>query len=196
MSAQRKLIRKAAAAYLKNRTPAGANVFASRCAPLWDQEDSVELPAICVYSGREAITLFQESPRLYKRELELKVEIGANGETDNGEPSSDPDFLDDQLDDIGDAVERVIARSNRLTYRKEQTVADIVLSSETIEFSGSGRKTIGALVIVYTATYYTPEPDEYDSEPLDDLNTVHTDYDLNAQQQPADRASDTVRVRE
>lgn len=182
MSAQRKLIRTAAAAHLKNRTRAGANVFPSRSKPLWDHED-VELPAICVYCGRETITVFQESPRLYKRELELRIEIGASGED-----------ADDQLDDIGDAVERAIGRSNRLTYAKEQTVADILLSNEQIEFSGEGRKTTGALVIVYTAEYYTPEPDEFDSEPVDDLNTVATDYDIDGKQQPADRARDIVEV--
>lgn len=185
MSAQRKLIRTTAAAYLRNNTPVGASVFASRSSPLWDQEDEQELPAICVYSGRETITLFQESPRIYKRELELKIEIGATGAD-----------ADDQLDDIGDAVERVIGRSNRLTYANEQTVADILLSSESIEFSGVGKRTIGALLIVYTATYYSSEPDEFDSEPVDDLRRVHTDYDLNRQQAPADRASDDVELPE
>lgn len=118
---------------------------------------------------------------MYERELEIKVEIGASGAD-----------ADDQLDEIGHAVEQAIGRSNRLTYEKEQTVADIILTSEQIEFREDGSKIIGALVIVYTATYYTTEPDELDPEPLDDLKRVHTDYALKGEQQPADRASDHV----
>jgi hypothetical protein len=182
MSAQRKLIRTAAAAWLMNATPVGQNVFPSRSAPLWDHDD-VELPATCIYSGRETITIERECPRKYRRELELKFEVGATGRD-----------ADDQLDDIGDAIERRIGRSNRLTYAKEQTVANIVLTSEQIEFREDGRKTVGVLVIVYTVTYYTYEPDEFDPEPLDDLRRVHTDYSLNGEQQPADRARDRVEL--
>lgn len=178
MTAQRKLIRTAAAAHLMNKTPAGGNVFPSRSAPLWEE---IELPAICIYCGRESITVFQESPRVYERELELKIEIGVSGAD-----------ADDQLDEIGHAVEQTIGRSNRLTYAKEQTVADIILASEQIEFREEARKIVGALVIVYTATYYTTEPDELDPEPLDDLRRVRTDYDLNGEQQPADRSRDDV----
>jgi hypothetical protein len=182
MSAQRKLIRQAFAEHLKNKTPAGKNVFPSRSEPLWDQ---IELPAICIYAGRENITIQDESPRKYRRELEIRVEIGVTG--------SD---ADDQLDDIGDAVERMIGRSDRLLYAKEHVVADIILTSEQIDFRDEGRKIIGSLLIIYTATYFTYEPDECDSEPVDDFKRVHTDYDLSGQQQPADSASDDVELSE
>lgn len=178
MTAQRKLIREAAAAHLTNKTPAGKNVFPSRSAPIWGE---IELPAICIYCTRETITKHQETPRVYERELEIKIEIGASGAD-----------ADDQLDEIGHAVEQAIGRSDRLTYAKEPTVADIILSSEQIEFHDDGSKIIGALVIVYTATYYTTEPDELDPEPLDNLQRVHTNYDLSPGQQPADRARDVV----
>lgn len=178
MSTQRKLIRKAAAAALLNRTLVGANVFASRSAPMWED---YELPAICIYGTRETITLQDESPRKYRRELELRIEVAATGAD-----------ADDQLDDIGNQVEQCIGRSNRLTYAKEQTVADILLAGEQLEYRTEGKRTIGALVISYTVTYYSYEPDELDSEPVDDFKSVDTDYSLNNAQAPAERASDLV----
>lgn len=178
MSAQRKLIRRAAADALMNHTLAGANVFASRSAPLWE---GYELPAICVYGMREVITLEQESPRKYRRELELRIEVAATGAD-----------ADDTLDDIGNQIEQRIGRSNRLTYAKEQTVADILLAGEQLEYRTEGKKTIGALVISYTAVYYSYEPDELDSEPVDDFKSVDTDYSLNNAQAPAERASDLI----
>lgn len=178
MSRQRKLIRKAAAGILANNTPAGVNVFSSRSAPLWDD---YELPAICVYGARETISIEREAPRQYKRELELRIEIAAKGAD-----------ADEQLDDIGDRVERLIGRSNRLTYAKEQTVAEISLSGEQIEYRQEGKSIVGALVISYAAIYYTDEPDDEDSEPIDDLKSIETDYSLGGAQAPADRAKDVV----
>jgi len=182
MSAQRKLIRRAAAEHLRGKTIAGENVFASRVMPLWERQ---ELPAICVYGERETIELFQESPREYRRELELHVVCALDASGDEA--------VDDLLDDFGDRVERLIARSNRLTIGNEQVVSDILLAGEQIEVRADGRRKIGALLIVYTATYYTNEPDDLDPEPIDDLDTVATDYNLNNAQAAADQASDLVK---
>lgn len=179
MSAQRKIIRRAAAAHLAGKTAAGDNVFPSRSQPLWQR---YELPAICIYCSRETIELHTEAPREYKRELELRIECAM-------ELSED---ADDNLDDLGDHVERLIGRSNRLTFGNEQTVSDILLSSEQLEFRQEGDAVIGSLVMVYTATYYTTEPDDLDAEPIDDLDTVSTNYSLDNAQAAADQAADLV----
>lgn len=178
MSAQRKLIREATAAILKGRTPVGDNVFASRSAPLWGE---YELPAIIIYTEREQIQVQNTAPREFIRELELRIEIQAEGVD-----------ADDVLDDIGDAVERTIGRSDRLTYAKEATVADIILISEQMVIRQEGEKLVGGLIISYTATYVTPEPDEYASDPVDALKSVYTEYNLDGEQAAADRAADLV----
>jgi hypothetical protein len=182
MSDQRKIIRRAAAAHLMGSTDAGANVYGSRASALGKRK----LPAICVYSGREVITLFQESPRQYKRELELRIEGGVEG--------SDEDDADDALDTLCGQIERSIGRSNCLTYAKEQAVAEIVLSGVQIEFGEQGSSIKAGAQLTYLATYYTTEPDEYDSEPVDALMRINTDYNLDGGQDSADRASDLVEL--
>jgi len=178
MSLQRKLIRHATAELLKNNTAAQDRVFAGRAVTVWG---GFELPAICVYGERETVEVFNESPREYLRTLELRVEILAAG-----------DNADDQVDDIGDRVERLIGRSDRLTYAKEPLVSDIQLSSEQTEFRSDGEQVVYALIITYSAQYRTFEPDEFSPEPIDDLHTVATDYSLDGKQAPADRARDLV----
>ncbi len=185
MSAQRKIIRTAAAEILRANPPVVANaknIFASRATPYWED---YELPAVCVYCTRETIEEFQVSPRLYKRTLELRIEVVAGGKN-----------VDDDLDDIGDAIERRIGRSNCLTYANEAQVDDILLAGEQIEFRPEGEQIQGALVITYNATYYTSEPDECDPEPIDDLNSVGTQYDLKGEQAEAERAKDLIDLEE
>lgn len=181
MSAQRKMIRKAATEILKMNPPVvpdPKNIFSSRSAPYWED---YELPAVCVYSGRETIEVYQVAPRVYKRDLELRIEVVAGGK-----------MADDILDDIGDAIERRIGRSDCLTYAGEPQVDDILLAGQQIEFRPEGEQIQGALVITYNATYYTSEPDEYAPDPVDDLNSVGTQYSLDGEQAEADRAADLI----
>lgn len=179
MSAQRKLIRHAVSEILKGRTLAGERVFPSRTAPLWPK---YELPAIMVYCGTEGIEVWQESPREYLRTLELRIECVA-------ELSGD---ADDIIDDLGDTVERTIGRSDRLFYAKEHLVSDIVMTGQQIEFRDDGAAKVAALIMTYQATYRTREPDEYDPEPLDDLERVDTRYSLNNAQAEPEQAEDMV----
>lgn len=178
MSRQRKLIRIAAADALKNNTPVGANVFPSRSAPLWS---GFELPGICVYGKHETITLEQEAPRLYKRVLDLRIEVAAQGAD-----------TDDKLDDIGDRVERVFGRSDRLTYAKENTCAELTMSDQDIEFRDDGKSKIGVLIMKWDAVYYTSEPDDEDPAPIDDLKKVATDYKIGGD--GTERAKDLVEL--
>lgn len=184
MSAQQKLIRMAAAAHLMNRTPARDRVYASRseAMALWDQDESrTELTAICVSLDTEDCELFQETPRVYRCTGDLTIEAAVSGA--NG---------DNLLDDIDQAIINAIGRSDRLLYAKEHSVSDIVRRGSRKEFRDDGRKITSVLLRTYLVTYYDSEPDELDPEPLDDLKRVHTDYDLNAEQPPADRARDVV----
>jgi hypothetical protein len=183
MSAQRKLIREAARQHLLNKTAANANVFASRSRAIWEAD---ELPAIAIYGVRETITVEIEAPREYRRELELRIECIV-ASTANA---------DDDLDDLGDTVERIIGRSDRLLYAKDHVVSDIILNSQQIEFREDGEQTVAALVIVYTATYFTTEPDELDPNPVDDLKSVGTKYSLEGRQAEPERAADEVQYAE
>lgn len=183
MSLQRRVIRRAAFEHLAGKTDAGKSVFRSRSSDLWSR---VELPAICIYCAREVITLEQEAPRRYRRELELRIEAGV-------EAKSDED-ADDKLDVLGWQIENCIGRSNRLEYAKENAVAELYLSGEAIEIAKEGARVVGSMVIVYTAVYYTDEPDLLDPQPLDDLKRIDTAYDLNGRQQPTERAADIVKV--
>lgn len=178
MSRQRKVIRKAAADALMNRTGVGRNVFASRSQPLWED---YEVPAICVYCESESIDVAIEAPRSYRRELDLKFEVAVAGAD-----------ADDQLDELGDRIERLIGRSNRLTYLGEPSVAEIALASERLSYQREGKRIAGFLEMTFKAVYYTSEPDDDDADPVDDLNTVSTEYSLENRQAAADRAADLV----
>lgn len=182
MSFERKIIRRAAKAALLNRTNAEGRVHQSRSAGLWDKK----LPAICVYCAREVITLENEAARQYRRELEIRFEAGAEGKTDED--------VDDQLDDLGRQIEQCVGRSNRLTFGKQPSVAELWLSGASLDISKDGNKVVGGLVLTYTAVYYTFEPDCQDSEPIDDLKTVGTEYNLNKQQATPERASNLIKV--
>jgi hypothetical protein len=183
MSLQRKLIRHAAADHISAAMPADTQVFASQsqALTLWNHDQYSNLPAVCVSIDTEECELLQESPREYRCEAELRIEAVAQGVD-----------VDDRLDDLGHMIINAIARSNRLTYRNEQTVADIVRTSARKEFREGSSAVKGILTLSYRVTYRALEPDELDPEPLDDLRHVHTDYDLNCAQQPADRAADDV----
>lgn len=181
MSAQRKMIRKAAAEILKMNPPVVPNIkniFSSRAAPYWDD---YELPAVCVYGTRETIEEYQVAPRMYKRDLELRIEVMAAGKT-----------TDDILDDIGELIEQRIGRSDCLTYANEPQVDDIILSGQQIEFRDEGKEIQGSLVITYTATYYTYEPGELSPDPVDELHSVGTQYDLSNEQAEPERAKDLI----
>lgn len=141
MTTTRKAIRKAVAAVLLNNTAAGPHVYASRTRPL----PAKSLPAILVYSNDEAVEIFNESPREYKRTLTLGIEIAARAD----------DTLDDTLDDIAQQVERILSE-NQMPGGADT----LLLNGVAITLSGEGDNQHGSCILTYDAIYFTLDVSE------------------------------------
>lgn len=179
MAHPRELIRKQAVAVLMGATNAGASVYASRVAPLISNGWQSELPAIIVYTMDETGEIFNQSPREYRRRVELVVEIHAEGN----------EALDDTLDTLARQVERLLLMDDTLG----DTVNDLQYVRSRIVLLDQSEQLTGACRLIFEAEYFDCHPDDLFNESLPDLNTVTTEYSLdNAQPNPADRAKTII----
>lgn len=179
MAHPRELIRKQAVAVLMGATSAAASVYASRVAPLISNGWQSELPAIIVYTMDETGEIFNQSPREYRRRVELVVEIHAEGN----------EALDDTLDTLARQVERLLLMDDTLG----DTVNDLQYVRSRMVLLDQSEHLTGACRLIFEAEYFDRHPDDLFNENLPDLNTVTTEYSLdNAQPNPADRAKTII----
>lgn len=137
MSAERKAIRAAAASRIRAAaTVAGQRVFASRAINI----DPSRLPAVAVYSVEEGVSVFEEAPRRYKRELEVVIEMF----------SAAPVGVDDELDDLATAVESVMAE-----FEPQEELRTVLTRVEGPTIDAEGEVPIGAVRLTYVVDYYT-----------------------------------------
>ena len=130
--------------------PYGARVFSNRQIPVSIRQ----LPAVAVYTLREEISIWTESPRRYKRELELVIEILAgvpppvDGAVDIAQAS---DGLDDQIDGI------VLEIESRL--ERDQTLSGLVhdVSHKRYEYEpvDQGERRMAFARLIETVVYST-----------------------------------------
>jgi hypothetical protein len=189
MSTQRKKIRQAIKALLLDNTPAGARVWTNRPNPLsqrpGQQSASSQLPAILIYTRSEDSEVFNESPRQYKRTVEVVVEIAAAMNDD----------IDDTLDDYAQTVENLILLDDRLGTDPDDAgeyVADgTELTRSSMTIVDGGEIPIGAAILSFDVMYYTFHPADAEPE-LDDFEIASINYNLSGDQDEADQAKDVI----
>lgn len=118
------------------------------------------LPAILVYGREEDNSITDESPRRLARDLNLTIEVLVKN---TGE-------VEDQIDDICQAVEDVLGPDDRLGGR----VADCWLNSVREELSGEGEKPVMVSLMIWKVTYNT----EPSTVPVTPLEGVDVDWKL------------------
>lgn len=143
MASIRKAIREEVVETLKAaNTAVGQNVFPSRVRAAWDHDN--ELPCILVYTRTEPAEIDAESPRSYKRNLRIAVEILAKAD----------DNLDNTLDDIAEQVESALFKDETRGNRCEDTI----LTDSELELLPDGDTLIGACRITFETPYYKDAP--------------------------------------
>lgn len=182
MSSARKAIRAAMVAALKGKTSAGNRVFGNRTDPVMDRATDLdngheEFPLLLVFSRDEKSEVFDESPRRYRRTLELLIE----GTTNVGDAS------DDALDDLADEIETAALVDDTLG----DLVNDVRLTNTSMMLADSGRKVIGGVTLTLEVEYFTTAPDPAALD-LDDLDTIDTQYSLSGQQPDARDRAETI----
>lgn len=161
MAHPRKVVRDALAVMLVGQTDAGDRVYSNRSRP----QSIAKLPAIGIYNAGDTATMFDESPRRYRRRLNIAVDIYLK---DTG--GSD---IDDQLDDLADQVEQAIFKDTTVGG----TVSDMVLGETSDVMVSMQREQTAMLTITWQATLYQDTP-EVDAATLSDYESTHVDWDI------------------
>lgn len=183
---QRQAIRQAVKALIlgDGTQPWADRVWVNRPNPLSQRshQDSAlnQLPAVLIYTRTGSDEKFNEAPREYLRTVELVIEIAA----------AMNDKIDDTLDEYADTIERLILNDPYLG----ETAADTLLTGSGMTIVDDGEIPIGAVILTFDVTYRQHFPDETVAAALDDLETVHNDYDLDGDQADADQTSDTIQL--
>ena len=177
MPHQRTVIRKAVVAAIKAaNTLAEQRVFSTR-KNLYGMR---ELPAISVYALNEKSSLDRTAPRELERIVSVDIEALVEKRED----------IDDEMDDI--ALEIETAMNLDPNFASEVKWSE--LTSTTLVSDPDGDRELGHVTLTYDMTYDSDAFVEPALVDQDDLNTVHTDYDLGGTQAPADQESDTITV--
>ena len=134
---KRKEIRNKILEILKNKTKAKDRVYSNRVIPI----GSYQLPAISIYTRSETLRIINDSPRQFERTLQLVVDIAASATND----------LDDIIDDLAIAVERVMENNEAL----DDLFSDITLIETEIGLDSNADKLIGIASLVYDVKYCT-----------------------------------------
>lgn len=155
---KRNLIRDAVIAKLKSADIVGDRVYGNRSRKIFRNE----CPCILVYTGKENAEIVNESPREYKRSLELAVEVvmATSAEADDG--------IDDQFDALAVAVEKAVFTDET----QGGNCDDTILGDTDLDIIDDGEKPIGAGKITFTMPYYEYIP-QVDAEELDDLTKAN-----------------------
>ena len=144
MSLKRKSIREAVVSLLQadatlTALVPSAQIYESRVETIWN----TKLPAIAVYTKNESVEGFSQYDRIVNRTLELAIEIVVDGTAN----------LDDDLDEISDAIENILLDSaNLVQSNKWQRIG--MLGFETT-FAQEGSKQIGAGRMEFEIEYQT-----------------------------------------
>lgn len=97
------------------------------------------LPCICVYASREAVEIFQTAPRVYKKTLNLQVEIIAEANEE----------LADTLDKIIGQVEAIFNEDQHLNNLAEE----VNYKGVEMTIDPKGEIVTGSAVMTYEASY-------------------------------------------
>lgn len=179
--ARKRAIREYVKRALVGKTDAGQRIFINRVIPTQIED----LPVILVYSLGENVTRFNEAPKDYKRDFNLRVEIVCAGDQD--------DDLDERLELIADKVESLL--------EQDETFGDLVshIELKSTEYTGDheAQSPVGMLALNYSVVFVTDAISEIS---LDDFTGTDIKYSVgnlteaNGAPDGVTRATDTVNV--
>jgi hypothetical protein len=158
-------IRQTIASMLDGATSAGSEVYTNRT-----RRFRVEnLPALVIYDVGEQVQLYNESPREYRRQMQLAVDLYVeDASPESGQP------IDEILDDLADEVEQKLyndtTAQDNLDDLRLQEVSDVMVSDDQ-------RQQLGMVTLTWQATYYQEAP-EIEASTLNDLQSTHTDWQI------------------
>jgi hypothetical protein len=147
-------------------------IFPRRSSP----QESEDLPCINVYPSSESIERHNESPKEYRRVLQLELEIESTHDTD--------DLLSDELDALAQEVEDAMEGTDELYLMKDKNgndglINDYELLNIQYDTEGGGMSPLGSVRLTYNIEYYTNEDRP---EILDDLKIIDNDWRANNNQ--------------
>lgn len=169
---ERKRIRKKVIEILKNKNipEVEQSIFSQRSVA----SGAEELPLIIVYIKSETNERHNESPKSYKRNVLIEIEINTTHNTD--------DELADEMDDLSQYVEDALEKSEpeffKMKDRKglDGLINDYNLSSSLYDSDGDGMNPVGSVRLVYDFEYYT---DENRESSLADFKKMESTYHVN-----------------
>jgi len=154
-------------------TAAGARVYKSRQPPV----PTAQLPAIGVYTDSEEVDPASKNtaPRELKRMPVVAIEgwVSASGD------------VDDACDDLALEIETAMDADDSL----DGCAFSSVLSSTEIGLFTQGNRPMACVRLEYSVVYHT---DLRVADPVDDFDTMGTQYSLSNEQAALDQASDLV----
>lgn len=146
MSLTRRDIRRSFAEILKGNTAAGDRVGTNRTDEPWKEG----LPALAVYTLEDPAKIESE-PRVYRRELEVDVELFVRRSTGG--------VVDDDLDELAHQVFELIELNLRAlvdTFDGDYGASGFV--GEQLDFSGDGSKPLGGSRMRWRMVYFQTRP--------------------------------------
>lgn len=146
--ARKRAIRNYVKLLLLDKTDAQDRVFINRVIPTQIEA----LPVILVYSMGESISRFDEAPKNYLRDFNLRIEIISAGDQD--------DDLDERLELIGDKVEALLEQDETFN----DLVSHIELKSTEYQGDHEAQSPVGMLALNYSVIFV--------SEAIKDLSLV------------------------
>lgn len=149
---KRKEIREKIKSMLIGKTICGDNVFENRLLK-WREE---RFPAISIYTQSESSEIKNVSPRLYKRRLNLAIEIIA--------------FADDNIDDYMDALADEVEALLHQTWDLEGVADNFIYLGTQVGIAYDGAKPYACAKLEYEAQYSSIHA--VSSESLPDLLNI------------------------
>lgn len=177
----RHVVRHAMIAALAGSTRAGASVESARVRPFAERN----LPSISVDTPSETIDRdsIDGGPRILTRTIEVTVDCFVRIS----------DGLADELDafalEVEQAIDVELAKGHEMLGGG---IEDLIYTGSETTRTNDGTVEIGVIRITYEVTYRRGAPAEYAEH--DDLERVHTRYNLGGVQAPADESADEIVV--
>jgi len=140
------------------------------------------LPCISVYTRGESLEEWTQAPRQMLVKLQVAIELVVKGKEGSE--------LADELDDFCEQVESVISRDDSL----DETVDDIILQSIEFDWEPEGEKMFSSATLMFEAKYIRGMPKDRFYQEQTDFTKATGEWNLNSEQDEADRANDTIDI--
>ena len=169
---------------LTGKTAAGSRIYFNQAMPAWVEE----MPIILVYTDSEDANKFNQSPKMLRKDLQIRIEIVADGTEDmfrgDGKPTQD------LLDEIALIVEDEMSRDETLG----ETVEDSIYNGTEFNFVHEGQNAIGSARLSYLVSWVDPSPrDRSLQSGIGNFEKLNGGWDL-AEQDDINEAEDNIDI--